>query len=88
MESSNDRLMRAMKLIIFFSEMLPVWFMNHYMETDTMYQVLLGRKALLDRPKLKTSSKARRLLKHIQTSNEWSPKYLEGLQERINELSE
>lgn len=78
-ECANERLIRAMKLLIYFSEMLPLWFMNHYMDTDTMYQVLLGRKAVLDKPKLKNSSKAQRLVKHLKTAKEWSSKYLQGL---------
>lgn len=41
---SDERMNRALRMLIYFSEVLPVSFINHYKESDVIYEVLLGKE--------------------------------------------
>ena len=44
MDWSNERLLRAMKMLIYFSEVLPLQFINHYKDSNVIYEMLLGKE--------------------------------------------
>ena len=83
LEYANDRLVRALKLLLYFSVVLPAAFMNYY-EDDPVYDfVVFHNEDYLK--KYRTGKKAAAYLQKFKEDPEWQKDKIQEIESNVEE---